>query len=353
MAMVNNNGYQKPITCQSGFTKMLVSPQNGYQKPINGLEVEGLSKMTVTLNSGYKMPIIGLGVFRMDGKVMKDFIIEAIKKGYRHFDCAAKYQNEAELGEAIAEAIKQKLVKREDLFITTKVWNSDHSHILEACQDSLNKLRLDYLDLYLIHFPVPTKHTGIGKYSSVKGEDGVLDIDTTLSLETTWRGMEDLVTKGLVRSIGISNYGVLLTRDCLAYAKIKPAVNQIETHPYFQRDSLVKFCQKHGVCVTAHTPLGGSVANVEMFGSVSCLDDPVLKVLAEKYKRSVAQIVLRWNIQRNVVIIPKTSKAERLSENLQVFDFELAKEDMELIKALDRNHRTNIPGKYWGVDIYQ
>ncbi|CAI9764346.1 unnamed protein product [Fraxinus pennsylvanica] len=325
----------------------------GFRKPINSHDPKELSKMTVTLNSGFEMPMIGLGVFRMDGKVMKDFIIEAIKKGYRHFDCAAKYQNEAELGEAIAEAIERKLVKREELFITTKLWNSDHDHVLEACQDSLKKLRLDYLDLFLIHFPVPTIHTGVGNASSVKDKDGVLDIKTNISLETTWRGMEDLVSRGLVRSIGISNYSLLLTRDCLAYSKIKPAVNQIETHPYFQRESLVKFCQKHGVCVTAHTPLGGSVANVEMFGSVSCLDDPILKVLAEKYKRSAAQIVLRWNIQRNVVIIPKTSKKERLAENLQVFDFELAKEDMELIKTMDRNHRTNIPGKFWGVDIYQ
>ncbi|XP_015062710.1 NADP-dependent D-sorbitol-6-phosphate dehydrogenase-like [Solanum pennellii] len=308
--------------------------------------------MAITLKSGYKMPIVGLGVWRMEGKDIKDLLINAIKIGYRHFDCAADYQNEAEVGEALAEAFQTGLVKREDLFITTKLWNSDHGHVLEACKDSLKKLRLDYLDLYLVHFPVATKHTGVGTTASALGEDGVLDIDTTISLETTWHGMENLVSLGLVRSIGISNYDIFLTRDCLAYSKVKPAVNQIETHPYFQRESLVKFCQKHGICVTAHTPLGGAAANTEWFGSVSCLEDPALKGLAEKYKKTVAQVILRWGIQRNTVVIPKSSKLERLQENFNVLDFELTKEDMDLIKSLDRNYRTNQPAKFWGIDLY-
>ncbi|KAK6946350.1 NADP-dependent oxidoreductase domain [Dillenia turbinata] len=314
--------------------------------------------MAITLNSGFKMPIIGLGVWRMESKEIRGLILNAIKIGYRHFDCAADYQNEAEVGEALAEAFKTGLVKREDLFITTKasffqfLWNSDHGHVLQACKDSLKKLQLEYLDLYLIHFPIATRHTGVGTTDSALGDDGVLDIDTTISLETTWHAMEDLIARGLVRSIGISNYDIFLTRDCLAYSKVKPAVNQIETHPYFQRDSLVKFCQKHGICVTAHTPLGGSVANTEWFGSVSCLDDPLLKGLADKYKKTPAQIVLRWAIQRNTVVIPKSSKLERLKENFQVFDFELSKEDMELIAGIDRKYRTNQPAKFWGIDLY-
>nr|XP_023885197.1 NADP-dependent D-sorbitol-6-phosphate dehydrogenase-like [Quercus suber]POE69825.1 nadp-dependent d-sorbitol-6-phosphate dehydrogenase [Quercus suber] len=308
--------------------------------------------MAVTLSSGFKMPLVGFGVWRVEGKDMKDLVINAIKIGYRHFDCAADYKNETEVGEALAGAFQSGLVKREDLFITTKLWNSDHGHVFEACKDSLKKLQLDYLDLYLVHFPVATKHTGVGTTDSALDEDGVLEIDTTISLETTWRAMEDLVSKGLVRSIGISNYDIFLTRDCLAYSKVKPAVNQIETHPYFQRDSLVKFCLKHGVSITAHTPLGGAAANTEWFGSVSCLDDPVLKGLAAKYKRTVAQIVLRWGIQRNTVVIPKTSNLKRLEENFQVFDFELTKEDMDQIKSLDRKHRTNTPGKFWGIDLY-
>ncbi|XP_010531486.1 PREDICTED: NADP-dependent D-sorbitol-6-phosphate dehydrogenase-like [Tarenaya hassleriana] len=308
--------------------------------------------MAVTLSSGFKMPIVGLGVWRMEKKVIRDLIINAINIGYRHFDCAAEYKNEAEVGEALTEAVKTGLVKREDLFITTKLWNSDHGHVIEACKDSLKKLQLDYLDLYLVHFPVATRHTGVGTPDSALGDDGVLDIDTTISLETTWRDMEKLVSMGLVRSIGISNFDIFLTRDCLAYANIKPAVNQIETHPYFQRECLVKFCQKHGISVTAHTPLGGAAANAELFGSVSCLDEPVLKELAEKHKKTVAQVVLRWGIQRNTVVIPKTSKQERLEENFRVFDFELAEEDMELIKSIDRKYRTNQPARFWGIDLY-
>ncbi|KAM1285390.1 hypothetical protein ACFX13_028879 [Malus domestica] len=309
--------------------------------------------MAITLNSGFNMPVVGLGVWRMEGKEIRDLVLNALNLGYRHFDCAADYKNEPEVGEALAEAFSTGLVRREDIFITTKLWNSDHGHVVEACKDSLKKLRLDYLDLYLVHFPVATKHTGVGTTGSALDEDGVLEIDTTISLETTWHAMEELVSMGLVRSIGISNYDIFLTRDCLAYSEVKPAVNQIETHPYFQRESLVKFCQKHGICVTAHTPLGGAVANSEWFGSVSCLDDPVLKNLAEKYKKTAAQVVLRWGIQRNTVVIPKTSKLERLKENFQVFDFELTKEDMDLIAKVDRKHRTNLPCKFWGVDLFE
>ncbi|XP_020596277.1 NADP-dependent D-sorbitol-6-phosphate dehydrogenase-like [Phalaenopsis equestris] len=306
----------------------------------------------ITLNSGYQMPVIGLGVWRMEGQSIRDLLLAAIKIGYRHFDCAADYKNESEVGQGLAEAFQTGLVKREELFITTKLWNSDHGHVLEACKDSLKKLQLEYLDLYLVHFPVATRHTGVGTTDSVLAEDGVLDIDTSISLETTWHGMEDLVSKGLVRSIGISNYDIFLTRDCLAYSKIKPAVNQIESHPYFQRDSLVKFCQKHRICVTAHTPLGGAAANTEWFGSLSCLDDPTIQELAKKYDKTVAQFILRWGIQRNTVVIPKSSKLERLQENFQVFDFTISDEDMNRIMAIDRNYRTNQPAKFWGIDLY-
>ncbi|OAY67996.1 NADP-dependent D-sorbitol-6-phosphate dehydrogenase, partial [Ananas comosus] len=134
-----------------------------------------------------------------------------------------------------------------------------------------------------------------------------------------------------------SNYDIFLTRDCIAYSKIKPAVNQIETHPYFQRDSLVKFCQKHGICVTAHTPLGGAAANAEWF---------------EKYNKTVAQLVLQWGVQRNTAVIPKSSKVERLRENFQIFNFTISDEDMEKIKTIDRKCRTNQPAKFWGIDLY-
>ncbi|CAN6463681.1 unnamed protein product [Victoria cruziana] len=214
------------------------------------------------------------------------------------------------------------------------------------------KLKLNYLDLYLVHFPVATKHTGVGTTGSALDANGVLEIDTTISLETTWHAMEELVSMGLVRSIGISNFDIFLTRDCLAYSKVKPSVNQIETHPYFQREDLVKFCQKHAICVTAHTPLGGAAANMEWFGSLSCLEDPVLVDLAKKHNKTPAQLALRWGIQRKTVVIPKTSKIERLKENMEVFDFEISAEDMETIKKMDRKLRTNQPAVFWGIDLF-
>ncbi|CAL2238526.1 unnamed protein product [Prunus armeniaca] len=257
------------------------------------------------------MPAVGLGVWRMEGKEIRDLIINAINIGYRHFDCPADYKNEAEVGEALAGAFSTGLVKREDLFITTKLWNSGHGHVVEACKDSLKKLRLDYLDLYLVHFPVTTKHTGVGTTASALDEDGVLEIDTTISLETTWHAMEELVSFQMIWvssfkypvmslcycSITLfetwNNYDIFLTRDCLAYSKVKPAVNQIETHPYFQRDSLVKFCQKHGIL--CHCPHSSwrccSQQRIVWFSFMSGLDDPVLKNLAEKYKKTVAQVV--------------------------------------------------------------
>jgi aldehyde reductase len=311
-----------------------------------------MEQKTVTLSSGHKMPIIGMGVWRADPGVIHNLIIEAIKIGYRHFDCAADYGNEKEVGAALADAFKQGLVTREELFITTKLWNSDHGHVKEACQDSLKNLQLEYLDLYLVHFPIATKHTGVGTTGSAIGEDGVLDIDVTITLEDTWHAMEGLVSSGFARSIGISNYDLFLTRDCLAYSKIKPAVNQIETHPYFQRADLVRFNQKHGVSITAHTPLGGGAANVEMFKSVNALEDPTLQGIARKYNKTAAQIALRWGIQRNTVVIPKSNKVARLKENFDVFDFELTEEDMKTIKSLDKRMRTNNPECFWNIYLF-
>ncbi|PRQ24063.1 putative mannose-6-phosphate 6-reductase [Rosa chinensis] len=268
--------------------------------------------MAISLNSGFEMPLMGLGLWRMEKDQIGPLIITAIKLGYRHFDCAAHYKNEVEVGKALAEAFRSGLVKREDVFITSKaslqLWNSDHGHVVGACRDSLKKLQLEYLDLYLIHFPIASTHTGVGTTGSVLDEDRMLDMDTTISLESTWHDMEKLVSLGL---------------------------------------------EARNICATAHTPLGGSVANTKDFGSISCLDDPILKGLAKKYEKSAAQIVLRWGIQRNIAVIPKTSKVERLKENLQVLDdFKLSKEDMDLIKTMDRKYRTNPASKSWGLDVY-
>ncbi|MCO5579913.1 hypothetical protein L7F22_033780 [Adiantum nelumboides] len=176
----------------------------------------------IVLSSSHNIPVLGLGVWRTERKLLHSLILEAICLGYHRFKCAADYKNEKE---ALAELFRQGVVKSSDLFITTKLWNFDHGYVWEACEGNFKNLQLDYLDLYLVHFLVATSSTLDG--------DEVLDIDVTISLETTWHAMEDLVFASLVRSIGINNFGILLMRNYLAYSKIKPTVNTIETHPYF------------------------------------------------------------------------------------------------------------------------
>ncbi|GLT30667.1 hypothetical protein SLA2020_054580 [Shorea laevis] len=308
---------------------------------------------TITLNSGFQMPVIGLGVWRMEKSSIETSFSIPSRLAITISTVLQITRARQKLEKLFQKHLGLGLCRgRSFLSQQRPLWNSDHGHVLEACKDSLRKLQLDYLDLYLVHFPIASKHTGVGTNGSAFDKDGMLDIDTTISLETTWHAMEDLASLGLVRSIGISNYDIFLTRDCLAYSKVKPAVNQVESHPYFQRDSLLKFCQKQGICVTAHNPLGGALANTLRFGSVSCLDDPVLLELAKKYKKSLVQIALRWGIQRKMVVIPKTLKAERLEENFRVWDFELSEEDMDNIQSMDKKYRANLPVKAWGIDPY-
>ncbi|GAQ85813.1 hypothetical protein KFL_002550200 [Klebsormidium nitens] len=307
---------------------------------------------TITFSNGKAIPAVGLGVWRAEKDVLASTIAAAIDAGYRHFDCAADYGNEAEVGAALAGAIESGRVTREELFITTKLWNSDHGHVAEALEQSLKNLRLTYVDLYLVHFPIATKHTGIGVGGIEKDGNGVMILDTSVSLEQTWRHMEAAVDAGKARSIGVSNYDVFLVRDLLSYARIPPATNQIETHPYFQRDSLVRLCLAHGIAVTAHTPLGGGQANADLFGSASPLDDPAILELARKYNKTPAQIVLRWGLERQTIVIPKSTKPDRIKENIDSVDFSLTPEDMARIKKIDRNKRSNDPQGAWGIDIY-
>ncbi|CAI7927144.1 unnamed protein product [Closterium sp. NIES-54] len=426
----------------SSLREIVAPPSStGHRRPVRLMATAAPPSVpAIRLSSGYDMPVVGMGVWRADKGRLGALIKDAVSLGYRHFDCAADYGNEAEVGEALSSVLEAGEVKREELFVTSKLWNSDHAHVRAACEQSLKDLRLDYLDLYLVHFPIATKHTGpcaaqryraaecegeecesgwddgesgadcvllqpnhvlflslvhlymawrgmacdgmagIGSTSSAMGEDGVLDIDISVPLHEVWRHMEALVKDGLVRSIGIrcapsasgalhrhqvrsigircapsasgvlhrqrvgmgmgvhgcatcgtachqqklkpccytisppaaslhsnllphsipssstlvpfaiipsativepphSNYDVYLTRDCLAYSSaVRPAVNQVETHPFFQRASLLRFCAKHGVTLTAHTPLGGGAANEELFKSKSPLTDPVVLV---------------------------------------------------------------------------
>lgn len=298
---------------------------------------------TYKLASGHEMPVVAYGTFRSSNDDIYEAILEAIKAGYRHFDLAHVYGNEKEIGRAFAHAFETGMVTRSELFVTGKLWNSDHDVeiVPQACEHSLNNLGLDYFDLYLIHFPVCWKHTGLSTPSWGKSELG------NTPLIDTWRAMESLVDNDKCKSIGVSNYPLMLLHDLVTQARIPVSCNQIETHVYYTRESLVRYCQSRGICVTAHTPLGGGKANeVEYNSETSPLENDVVKSIASK-KMNVtpAQVLLRFLLQRGIVVLPKTIRATRMAENIDLFGngMVLTEEEMKQLASLDkyRSFKTN------------
>ncbi|MEK4115695.1 aldo/keto reductase [Paenibacillus sp. FSL W8-0919] len=256
---------------------------------------------TVTLNNGVNMPIIGFGVYQVpDAEECENAVYEALMTGYRLIDTAAGYLNE----EAVGRAIKRSGIPREELFITTKLWVQDagYESAKLAFAKSLKKLQLDYLDLYLIHQP-------FGDYYGA------------------WRAMEELYREGKIKAIGVSNFLPDRLMDLIVHNEVVPAVNQIETHPFYQQTEVTAFLKEQGVQHQSWAPFAEGRGN--MFGN------EVLTSIAEKHSKSVAQIVLRWLVQREVVVIPKSVRRERIAENFDIFDFELSADDMTQISTLD------------------
>lgn len=255
---------------------------------------------TVTLNNGVQMPILGFGVFQIPEDQTEQAVIDALAAGYRSLDTAAAYQNE----EAVGLAIKNSGIARDELFITTKLWVQDpgEDNTKRAFENSLQRLGLDYIDLYLMHQPY-------GDYYS------------------QWRAMQDLHQEGLIRAIGVSNFHTDRLMDLITHNDITPAVNQIETHPFYQRQADQEFMREHGVQHESWGPFAEGKNNL--------FSDPGLTSIATAHGKSVAQVVLRWLIQRNVVVIPKSVRPDRMAENLDVFDFELSSKEMALIAAMD------------------
>ena len=310
-----------------------------YTKPAPAFDLSATTTPSLKLNSGHEMPVVAYGTFRSEPGEVGPAVLEALKAGYRHLDLAHVYGNESEIGEALKQAFQEGLVKREDLFITGKLWNSDHDVdiVPKACDHSLKNLQLDYFDLYLIHFPVAWKHTGLATPGWGASELG----DTPLI--ETWRAMEKLVDAGKCRSIGVSNYPLLLIDDLTTQARIQPACNQIEVHAFYQRESLVNYCLSRSICVTAHTPLGGGAANKEAWETANPLEDPVIGKIAKAHKKSPAQVLLRFLLQRGICVLPKSVKATRMAENMNLFDFAIADEEMKEISTLDKyvSYKTN------------
>ncbi|HYW81042.1 MAG TPA: aldo/keto reductase [Thermoguttaceae bacterium] len=307
------------------------------------------------LNTGRTLPTVGLGMWKVDGPLAAELVVEAARCGYRHFDCACDYGNEAAVGAGLRRVIDSGVCRREELWITSKLWNTYHrgEHVRPAVERSLRDLGLDYLDLYLIHFPISLRFVAFeDRYPpewlfDPKADSPRMEFDR-VPIAETWQAMEELVAAGLVRDIGVCNFGCSLLRDLLSQAKIRPAVLQIESHPYLTQEKLLRFCREEEIAVTAFSPLGAlSYFSLKMAdASESVIETDTVRRIAADHGRTPAQIVLRWGVQRTTAVIPKTSRLERLKENLAIFDFTLTDDQMHAISGLNRNRRFNDPGDF-------
>ena len=326
------------------------------RSPANPMDYPSMNhQLSIPVSNSKPMPAIGLGYWKVDPAEAAKLTVEALKTGYRHLDCASDYGNESSVGYGIAESLAQGVCNREDLWVTSKLWNTFHrpEHVKSALLRSLSDLRVDYLDLYLIHFPISLKHVPIetrypaGWFFDPSALSPRM-VPDAVPIRETWQAMEELVDAGLVRSIGVSNFGTSLIRDLLTQCRIRPSVLQVESHPYLVQPKLLRYCREESIATTAFSPLGAlSYIPIGMATeSDSVLNHSLILSLATNYNKTPAQIVLRWGVQRGTAIVPKTSTLNRLGENLDLASFELTSQDMESINSLDKNQRFNDPGAF-------
>ena len=291
------------------------------------------------------MPLFGLGTWKSEPGEVHAAVNEAVRLGYRHVDCSPIYANEPEVGAALAECFAGGLAAREDVWVTSKLWNDSHApgDVIPALETTLADLRLAYLDLYLVHWPVAQRK---GVLFPETGAD-LVSLDE-IPLASTWHDMEEAVDRGLCRHIGVSNFSAAKIDGLLDGARIRPEVDQVEMHPYLQQNALVEFCRASGVLVTAYAPLGSADRpdRLRVDGEPILLDDPVVLDIAGGLGVTAAQVLIAWALQRGTAVIPKTGTPARLAENLAGSQLELDAESLARIAGLDR-HRRYIPGDFW------
>jgi D-xylose reductase len=310
---------------------------------------------TFPLARGDQLPALGLGLWKVPRGQAADVVVEAVRAGYRHFDSACDYGNEAEVGEGLARVLAEGLCRRDELWVTSKLWNTYHAapHVRPALLRTLADLKLDYLDLYLLHFPIALRYVPPEvRYPP----EWIFDPQApqprmepvAVPLAETWRAMEALVDAGLVRHLGVCNFNCALLRDLLSNARIPPEVLQVELHPLLTQNRLVRFARESGLVVTAFSPLGATsyiplgMARPEE----SLLTHPVVTAIAACHRKSAAQVLLRWAVQRGTAAVCKATSPQHLRENLAIFDFELSPQEMHDLAALNRNRRFNDPGEF-------
>ena len=286
--------------------------------------------------NGDVLPNLGLGTWLSKRNEVYDAVIAALKCGYRHIDCAYIYGNEAEIGKALQFAFETGIVKREELFITSKLWNSDHApeRVELAIRRSLKDLQLDYLDLYLIHWPVAFK-TG---HEQAKTADDLISL-AEMPLIETWKAFEEIQKTGLTKHIGVSNFNIPKLQQLITTATIAPEVNQVELHPYLGQQELVDYCAENSILLTAYSPLGSH----HLINSQAGLTrEKVVIVMAERNNCTPAQILLAWGMQRGISVIPKSTNAERIKENFESVNVRLSVADFDKVSGLERNYRNSV-----------
>jgi len=293
-----------------------------------------MTTLTLTLNNGCNIPVLGLGTSDGERKegAFREAVKEAIKVGYRHIDTAYLYGTEKEIGEAIEDSIKKELVKREELFITTKVWMNymRPDRVRESVESSLKDLNITYIDLLLIHWPMAMKQ-GSDKFPEADGKLIPADVKFT----DTWKAMETLVDEGVVKSIGVSNFNHKQLSELLESCRIKPTMNQIEVHPHNNNSKIIDFCHAHNIHITAYSPIGTPFSKFTE-GKAKVIDEPVVKEIAAKHGKTVTQVLIRYAIDRGLAVIPKSVTPSRIKENFEVLNFKLAEDDVKALNSLNR-----------------